>query len=246
MEIFCCSIIPLIGSALQSSMGFGNGVLLMAVLPYILPFGKAVAYNQISCLFLTILIVSKTWRKIRWGILFPVLVPMTVSTVIFTLWSFSFDQSILKILLGIVFIILVVVFLLSKKGLTIKPTVTKGVVMGVISGLSNGFTGISGPPAAMYLRPSINDNEEYIATIQCFFLIQSTIGLISRMGVGALERGDILPLLVVLVFTFFGSILGRKINDKVDSAKMQRYVYMFVGIYGLYILVSELINKYLI
>ena len=241
-EILIFSLIPFMGSALQTSMGFGNGVLIMAILPFILPFGKAVAFNQISCLFLTVLVVGKMWRKIRWSILIPILIPMGISTMIFTLWSFSFDQSILKIFLGVVFIILVLVFLLSKKGTRIKPTPMKGAVMGVISGISNGFTGISGPPAAMYLRPSISDNDEYIATIQCFFLFQSTIGLLSRMGLGALDRGDVGYLFLVLIFTFFGSIVGGKINGKVDSTKMQRYVYIFVGLYGLYVLVSELIK----
>ena len=241
IEILIFSLIPFIGSILQTSMGFGNGVLIMAILPFILPFGKAVAFNQISCLFLTVLVVSKMWRKIRWSVLIPILIPMGISTILFTLWSFSFDQSILKMLLGVVFIILVLVFLLSKKGISIKPTPLKGAVMGVISGLSNGFTGISGPPAAMYLRPSIENNDEYIATIQCFFLFQSTIGLLSRMGLGALDRGDIGFLAIVLVATFLGSVIGRKINGKVDSAKMQRYVYIFVGLYGVYVLFSELI-----
>ena len=241
-KIVILSLLPLLGSTLQTSMGFGNGVLLMAVLPFLLPFGKAVAYNQISCLFLTILVVFKLWRKIRWDVLFPILLPMGASTVLFTLWSFSFDQGILKIMLGIIFIILVLVFLLSKKGFSIKPTVAKGVAMGIISGLSNGFTGISGPPAALYLRPSIHDNDEYIATIQCFFLFQSAIGLLSRMSLGALSSEDTGFLILVLFFTFIGSIVGRKINGKVEGETMQRYVYLFVGIYGLYIIVSELFN----
>lgn len=241
VEMIVLSLIPLLGSALQTSMGFGNGVMLMAVLPYILPFGRAVAYNQISCLFLTILVVWRMWRKIKWRILFPLLIPMAFSTVIFTLWSFSFDQSVLKIFLGIIFIVLVMVFLLSKKGISIKPTPQKGVVMGVISGICNGFTGISGPPAALYLRPSIKDNDEYIATIQGFFLFQSAIGLLSRMGVGALGSADIVPLLIVLFFTFLGSIIGRVVNGRIDSGKMQRYVYIFVGLYGIYVLISELI-----
>ena len=62
------------------------------------------------------------------------------------------------------------------------------------------------------------------------------------MGLGALEGGDVGYLFLVLIFTFFGSIVGGKINGKVDSAKMQRYVYIFVGLYGLYVLVSELIK----
>ena len=66
------------------------------------------------------------------------------------------------------------------------------------------------------------------------------------MGLGALDRGDIGFLIVVLVSTFLGSVIGGKINGKVDSAKMQRYVYIFVGLYGVYVLVSELINIELI
>ena len=65
MEYLVFALVPLLGSIIQTTMGFGNGVLIIAVLPFFLPFGKAVAYNLIACLFLTILVVAKMWRKIK-------------------------------------------------------------------------------------------------------------------------------------------------------------------------------------
>ena len=73
MEYLVFALVPLLGSIIQTTMGFGNGVLIIAVLPFFLPFGKAVAYNLIACLFLTILVVAKMWRKINWKFLLPII-----------------------------------------------------------------------------------------------------------------------------------------------------------------------------
>ena len=142
MEYLVFALVPLLGSIIQTTMGFGNGVLIIAVLPFFLPFGKAVAYNLIACLFLTILVVAKMWRKINWKFLLPIILPMMISSVATTFWSASFNQSILKIILAVVFIMMVLIFLLNKKGVTIKPTTTKGIIIGIVSGTTNGLIGI--------------------------------------------------------------------------------------------------------
>lgn len=240
MNNFLFLLFALFGSFLQTSAGFGNGVLLMAVLPFFLPFLKAVAFNQISCLFLTVLVVTSKRKDIRWKILLPLLFPMVVSTVFFTIFSFSVEQRVLKILLGVLFLIMAVFFLLSGKRMKMKPTTLKGVAMGTLAGLSNGFTGISGPPAALYLRPAIEDNNEYLATIQGFFLFQSAVGLFTRIGGGALSGGDIVPIIFLLLGTLGGAWLGSALGGRIDSGKMQRYVYGFVALYGVYVIVSQL------
>ena len=240
MESFLFLIFAFIGSTLQSSAGFGNGVFLMAVLPYFLPFGKAVAYNQISCLFLTIAIVATTLRDIKWKILFPLLVPMAISTLLFTYFSISVSSEVLKMLLGIVFMATAGIFLFSKGRIKVRATVAGGSAMGALAGLSNGLTGISGPPAALYLRPAISSNSSYMATIQGFFLFQSAIGLSVRMGQGLIEKSDIVPLSFLLLGTLAGSMAGKAINGKVDEKKMQKYVYSFTFLYGAYVTLRSL------
>ena len=246
MEYLIFALVPLLGSIIQTTMGFGNGVLIIAVFPFFLPFGKAVAYNLIACLFLTILVVAKMWRKINWKFLLPIILPMMISSVATTFWSASFNQSILKIILAVVFIMMVLIFLLNKNGFTIKPTTTKGIIMGMVSGTTNGLIGIGGPPAALYFRPAIKDNEEYIATIQCYFIFQSATGIVSRMSLGMLDKSDILPLALILLSTAIGSMIGKSISGKIKSGTMQKYAYVFIGLYGIYLLVSELINIYLV
>ncbi|MGN1164157.1 MAG: sulfite exporter TauE/SafE family protein [Candidatus Ornithospirochaeta sp.] len=241
MEKYLFLLFALIGSILQSSAGFGNGVFLMAVLPYFLPFGKAVAYNQISCLFLTLTIVAATARKIDWKILLPLLIPMAISTFFFTYFSVSVSSEVLKIMLGVVFMATAGIFLFSNGKVTVKATTLGGSVMGILAGLSNGFTGISGPPAALYLRPAINDNNTYMATIQAFFLFQSATGLLSRMGQGFLETSDLVPVLFLLMGTLAGSLIGKAINGKLSKEKMQRYVYGFVLTYGAYVTVGNVV-----
>ena len=41
-------LLSILSSFVQSSMGFGNAMVLMAFLPFFITFSKALAYNQIS------------------------------------------------------------------------------------------------------------------------------------------------------------------------------------------------------
>ena len=230
-------LLSILSSFVQSSMGFGNAMVLMAFLPFFITFSKALAYNQISCLLLTVLVVAGRWRKIRWKVMWPLIPPMVVSTIFFTFVSLSVDQSVLKIILGLFFIGLALFFLLSSS-IKIRPTVGKGFIIGIITGVSNGLTGIGGPPVALYLRPSLSDNEEYLSTIQAFFLLQGIVGLFLRIGGGVLERGDLFPVAMIAAGTSLGAIGGSYAANKVDPRKMQKIVYGFVAMYGLYTVIS--------
>ena len=86
-------LLSLLSSFVQSSMGFGNAMVLMAFLPFFITFSKALAYNQISCLLLTILVVAGRWRKIRWKVMWPLIPPMVVSTIFFTFGSIGLASA---------------------------------------------------------------------------------------------------------------------------------------------------------
>ena len=59
---------------------------------------------------------------------------------------------------------------------------------------------------------------------------------------GMLDKSDILPLSLILLSTAIGSMIGKSISGKIKSGTMQKYAYVFIGLYGIYLLVSELIK----
>lgn len=84
-----------ISAIIQATMGFGSALILLNVLPFFFPLNKAIALMQVSMLFLNLVFSIIYWRKIRWDVLYPALIPAAVCGLVFTLGMF-FGVRILK------------------------------------------------------------------------------------------------------------------------------------------------------
>lgn len=72
--LFCFS---LAASFLQRVSGFGFGILVMTVLPYIMPsYGEATALSGLLAMVTSGIVVLKMWRQIPWGKLLPILITL--------------------------------------------------------------------------------------------------------------------------------------------------------------------------
>ena len=241
MRVFILFIfIVTVGSLVQAVIGFGSAVICMAFLPLLFPYSKALALNQTAALIGTLLLTIRYFRYIRWKVLIPLLIPTVIIGSICTVFSVSVSGTFLFILLGVVFIVLSVYYLLFAKRLRIKPTAKNGVAMGCLTGFSSGLFGIGGPPAALYLLPALQDKTEYMATFQCFFTMINVVALSIRIGMGSMAAADLPLVLTGWMATFLGTFLGTKIFAGIKSGGFEKLVYVFVGVNGLYIVLSHI------
>ena len=73
------------GGILQANMGFGSALILINVLPLFFPFNKTVALTQGSLIFLNVSYFARYFRKIRWDVVTPALIPGALLGLIFTI-----------------------------------------------------------------------------------------------------------------------------------------------------------------
>ena len=230
------------GGLLQANMGFGSALILVNVLPLFFPFNKTVALMQGAMVFLNIFYFIRYYRKIRWDVVTPALIPGALLGLVFTIWSVRQDSALLTLFLGVLFLALSVYELAFSRRVHVKPSKLSGFLMGGFSGITNAFAGIAGPPVALYLVPSIDDNLEYFATSQCFFLLCSVPCIVARIVSGIYEVSDLPVLAVLLAGLLLGAFVGLKILKKIETDVLKKLIYAFVGVNGIYIIVKHLVS----
>ena len=242
MDIALVFAIALVSAMLQATIGFGFSILAMIFLPRLLPYPAAVTLNISIALMNTSYLSIKHRKHIAWKTVMPLLIPTLICGVIFTLGSASVDSLYMDMILGAVLIILSLYFIAFADKIKINPSPLSGALMGSIAGIGNGFFGIGGPPAVLYLMPAVKDKKEYLATIQCYFALCNIANLLLRIAMGAYTL-ELVPLTIsgwcgVLI----GTLIGFQFFKKMDLSFLKRFVYFFVGINGMYLIATSLIK----
>ena len=116
--LFCASL----GAAfVQRVSGFGFGIFIMTILPYLLPsYGEATTLSGMLALVTSAIIVCKVYRFLRWKKLLPILLTFLIVSY-FSVWFVALaSDGVLKKVLGCILILVSVYFFL------LQPTAEQG------------------------------------------------------------------------------------------------------------------------
>ena len=234
-------IIVIVGSCIQAALGFGTVIVTMAFLPLIIDYGKALGLSMFIVTLSTLYVAVRYRGYIRWKIMIPFLIPTLIICGVVNVLSASVTATILYLLLGIMFIALAVYFFVFSDRIKITPNNRTGCILGIICGIGYGLFGIGGPTAAMYLMPAVDDKKEYLATIQAFLCFNNILVLIISFILGRLTLADLPVMAAGVVSLFIGTFLGLYIFKKLPAKGFSRIIYAFVGIGGVWMIISHLI-----
>ena len=241
MDILFVFIIALISAVLQATIGFGFSIIAMMFFPRMFPYPIAVTLNISIALMNTSYLSILNHKHIKWSTLFPLLVPSLIIGVLFTFFSTSIDSVYMDMLLGCLLILLSIYFILLSDKIKVKPKRSTGALMGSIAGIGNGLFGIGGPPAALYLMPAVEDKREYLATIQCYFALSNLVNLFLRIAMNHYPQSLLVHTLSGWAGVLLGSTIGSLFFKRMKLSLLRRFVYLFVGINGLYLILSSVL-----
>ena len=240
LSILYAMLVILSGSLVQSALGFGTTMITMGFLPLIMVYSKAMGIS-IAMVSISTLYVSAKYRdSIRWGVMLPFLIPTAIITGLVNFLSAKVSSEVMYLLLGFMFVAVSIFFFLFSDKIHIRPTPVSGTILGVICGICYGLFASGGPTAALYLLPATKDKKEYLATIQAFLCVNNLIILVISLVLSRLDMAD-LPLVGAgIIAMFAGTLLGLVIHDKIPASVFGKVIYAFVGIGGVWIIVSHL------
>ena len=233
-------LIVLAGSCIQSALGFGTTMITMGFLPLLMDYSKAMGLSIIMVSISTVYISFKYRDQIRWNIMLPFLIPTAVICGIVNILSARVDSDFMYLLLGIMFVAVSIFFFFFSGRVRIQPTVASGTFLGIICGICYGLFASGGPTAALYLLPATDNKKEYLATIQAFLCANNLLILVISLVLGRLQVAD-LPLVGAgTVGLIAGTLLGLVIHDRIPADSFGKVIYAFVGIGGVWIIISHL------
>lgn len=238
--VFVMAVI-LAGACVQSALGFGTTMITMGFLPLIMDYSKAMGLSIVMVSISTVYISVKYRNSIQWGIMMPFLIPTAVICGAVNILSARVGSDLMYLLLGFMFVAVSVFFFVFSNRIHVRPTPKAGMLLGVICGFFYGLFASGGPTAALYLLPATKGKREYLATIQAFLCINNLMILVISLVLGRLEVAD-LPLVGAGTAALLaGTLLGLAIHDRIPAEVFGKVIYTFVGIGGIWIIISHLL-----
>ena len=157
----------------------------------------------------------------------PFLIPTAVICGIVNLLSAKVSSDVMYLLLGIMFVAVSIFFFVFSDKIHITP--------------NPGLFASGGPTAALYLLPATKSKKEYLATIQAFLCVNNIVVLVISLILGRLDMADLPMVGAGIVAMLAGTLLGLVIHDKIPASVFGKVIYAFVGVGGVWIIVSHLL-----
>lgn len=223
-----------VGALVQSTTGFGFGIVCMAVFPHLLPgYAQSVAISSLCVATMSGMAALRCRKHIN----FKMIVPLLAGYFLATAWGIRFARSqadgMMKRLLGIVLILVSLYFIFLSNKFHIRPTVINGFLAGALGGVGAGMFAIGGPPVVIYLMSATQDKNEYRACSLAYFAVGNWYASGIRVMNGIITQQTLQWWLLALAALVIGTWAGDRLFDKIDAKALKRLVYGFMAISGL-------------
>ncbi len=217
------ALVVLFASFVQGVSGFGQALVSMAILPFMLPLRIVTPLVLLNGLALTAMLFIVKRKHVNLRELIPLLASAAVG-VPFGIFILTYlDEQILRKILASLIILFSVYSLAGL--LPAKPVSRRwSYVFGFLAGSLGAAFNINGPPVIVHAALQQWDKDRTIANLQGFFLSSAFL-----IGAGHAARGlytaDVLflwSMLIPIIFT--GMFAGNFINTRIDAERFKRIV----------------------
>ena len=216
-------------SFIQRTTGFGFGIFIMTMLPFLLPsYGEATTLSGLLAFTTSAAIVWRLRSYVTWRRLWPILLTFIIVSTVAIFALTRIEDHILRRILGVALILISIYFMLFSQRIKLPTTKKVQVGAGTLSGLMGGFFGMQGPPAVLYFIQSEPTKEHYMAMAQTYFLI-----------------GNVFTTTVVVDYLYglggviIGTMLGAYVFKHIPNRIFRYIVYAYICISGVIILMTN-------
>lgn len=232
-------LLALGASFVQRTTGFGFGIFIMTMLPFLMPsYGEATALSGLLALTTSSFIAFRMRRFVVWKNLLPILVTFILISAVAICFLARIHDNTLRKILGIVLIVTGLYFAFFSRRIKIGTSVPWQVGAGTLSGILGGFFGMQGPPAVLYFISSAPSKEHYMAMTQMYFCIGNAMMTIVRACNGFVTVSVGKGYAIGLGGLVLGLLLGEWAFKLIPGRIFPYLVYTYIGISGLVIFLT--------
>ena len=128
--------------------------------------------------------------------------------------------------------IFILLSIVQKNDLFLKPTRAKGSFWSLIAGYTSFVIHAGGLPVNFFLLPQKLNKTIYVATVTLIFLIINTIKLIPYYFLDQLVISNLKISLILSPLAPISIYLGYYLHKKISEKKFYFFIYFFLGISG--------------
>lgn len=231
----------LVGGFLQSIIGFGVGVICMALFSLFFTYMPyAAAVSMFITLFGSMWILRGRWRKADLKKMLPVMIVYFAIMPVATALSTRLPKNVFGFVLAGVLIVLSSLNIFFEGKVRIKANVGSAIVIGVLAGILGGLFNMSGSAVVFYALAAFDDKENYIASISAYYVVTNIYGMVVRYFNGLLTQQVLLWSAAGVAGVFVGVVLGCIVYKKISFPTLRKWIYGFIGVSGIWMVISNL------
>lgn len=229
-----------IATLIRSSLGFGEALVAVPLLALRIPVREAAPLAVLVSITVAAIVMLREWRHVQvrsasW------LVAATLAGIPLGLALVTrVDPHVVKAMLAVVILAFALHSLVTRTMAHLRSDELRWLLgFGFIAGVLGGAYGMNGPPLVVYGTLRRWSAAHFRATLQAYFLPASILGMLgywlAGLWVPVVTRYYLLSLPAVLVATWLGTILTRRVHDQ----RFHRYVFGALVVVGVLLLAQS-------
>lgn len=238
MEFILLFVTVMMAALVQSTSGFGFGIVFMAITPLFLPYTLSTTLSVFTCLFLQMSMIIKLRHHIQWK---PVVIP-AICAIIFSnigvKMMVDIEAKTMAFILGSFLWVLAIYMIVIAPKVTLKQNIVTGAAAGTLSGFMTGMFAIGGPPMVAYYDTVFDDKLSYQGTLQMYFFINSFNTLLANIMYGNATKAMIPYACVSVTACLIGTFIGMKILNRISMKTVRKLAYIVMLCAGTYQLIK--------
>ena len=226
------ALVSVVGMTIQSSAGFGYGMLAMSIFPLFMSYTDALVVSALTSLPCNLILTLRHRKHVNIKMLLLPLIAFAVANAISTSFLVGMADALMRRALGATLILLAAYYLFFTSRVHIKASKLSGSICGGISGTLSSLFGMGGPPMALYLLDTTSEMQEYHANIFCFFVISQTNQFLVRAYSGLVSPDTIQLLWPSIVGMGVGVLISMRLIKNMNLKTLRYFIYTFMAIMG--------------
>lgn len=219
----------------RSTLGFGDALIAMPLLAFILPLRVAAPYVAGLSVFNAIIILIHEWKLISFREVRR-LIPASLCGIPMGIWMLrDGDPRAVTGLLAILVLSFSAWNLWRPDSLQLRTDRTAP-LFGFLSGVLGGACNTAGPTLVMFGTLRRWPAGRFRANLQSYFVVSGTLVFVSHLWHGHVTRPVLQLFLLGVPLTLISAAVGRRIAHAVPTARFIRYVHAGLMLIGLTLL----------
>ena len=201
---------------LRGYSGFGGGLVMAPFFTRIVGTTDSVALISLVHCMTSFQGVRKSVALIEMRVLAPLLISAVLSVPIGVYLLGTLKPDIVKMVVAVVVIVFAIAMSAGAQ-LPGGPTVPKSIAVGIVSGILNGFCGIGGPPAVLYVLGGERASDRLRASFILFFAVLYPVTVATLAFAGLVTTASVVTALILSPVYFVATEAGRWCFQTVHS-----------------------------